>query len=128
MSTTRNALVGAGLAAAVAVPVTLAAAPASADIERTGRCAGAAYELSVDKEHGRFEVEADVDDARPGSRWRVVLRHEGRIVANVVRTADREGDVGVDRYRPDTRGADRFRLTVKPVGAANGCSARIVTR
>ena len=52
---------------AAAGATVLVATPASADVERRGTCAGATYELNVDRERGGFEVDADVDGARPGS-------------------------------------------------------------
>ncbi len=121
-------LITTGLVATLAVPTAvLAAAPAYADIERTSRCAGAEFELSVDREHGGFEVDADIDDARPGSSWRVTLRHDGKVFYSQVRQADREGDISVDRFRNNTRGKDKFRLKVTPVGGRS-CSIKVVTR
>ncbi len=123
----KHAIAG-GLIAALTVPaVLLAAAPAHADIERSGRCAGAEFELSVDREHRGFEVEADIDDARPGSAWRVTLRHEGKVFYSKIRHADREGDISVDRFRHNTRGKDKFRLKVTPVGGKS-CSVKVITR
>lgn len=124
----KYALVTAGITTAIAVPAALLVAPAAqADVDRSGRCAGAQFELSVDKERRGFEVEADIDDARPGSTWRIVLRHEGKVVTNVVRKADYEGDLGVDRFRPNTAGKDTFRLTVSEARSGKVCSTRIVT-
>ena len=97
-----------GATTLVAVPLAvLAASPASA-AEKSGRCSGATFELSAEKDDGRFEIEADVDDARPGSKWRVVLKHDGRTYYNQVRTVDREGEVSVDRYRANTAGTDTW--------------------
>lgn len=120
----------AGLATAVAVPAALLAgtAPAYADTERAVRCAGAAVELSVDRERGGFEVEADIDDARPGSRWRIALRHDGALVTRVVRTADAEGDLGLDRFRRNTAGKDTFTLTATRLATGKACAVRVVTR
>ena len=114
-----------GTTALVAVPLALIATPAGA-VEKSGSCAGAKFELDVEKDDGVFEVEADVDYARPGSQWRVVLRHDGRVFYNQVRTADREGEVSVDRDRPNTAGDDRFRLNVRKVGTDQICS-RVIT-
>jgi hypothetical protein len=117
-----------GVTALMAVPMaTLTASPASA-VEKSGRCGGAKFELSVEKDDGRFEVEADVDNAKPGSRWRVVLRHDGKRFYNKVRRADREGDISVDRNRRNTAGKDVFRLSVKKVGTHKTCSRKITLR
>lgn len=124
----KYAFAAAGLTTAIAVPVSmLVAAPAQAGIDRSGRCSGAEYELGVDRENGGFEVEADIDDARPGSKWRVSIRHEGKVIYKAVRTADREGDISVDRFRKNTAGKDTFQLTVKRMATGKVCSAKVVT-
>ncbi|WP_193613083.1 hypothetical protein [Nocardioides lijunqiniae] len=113
--------------ALLAVPaVTLVAAPASADVERSGACGGGRYELSVDREGAGWEVNADLDRVAPGSRWRVVLKHDGRTFYSKVRTADREGDLDVERFRRDTAGKDSFRLVAKRVNGTATC-ARTIT-
>ncbi|WP_139977919.1 hypothetical protein [Nocardioides litoris] len=113
--------------ALVATPLAvLTAAPAQA-AEKSGRCDGATFKLEVEKDDGRYEIDTDIDDARPGSQWRIVLKQDGRTLANVVRRADSDGDVdGVDRERRDTRGTDRFVLRVNKVGTSGGCALRIV--
>lgn len=118
-----------GVTALLAIPVAtvLTASPASA-VDKEGNCAGARYELDVEKDDGRFEVDADIDDARAGSKWRVTLKHDGKRFYNKVRTADREGDISVDRYRPDTAGKDVFKLTVKKIGSGSSCSHTITLR
>ena len=124
----KTLIAGTALAATAAAGTTLlVAAPASADVERRGTCAGATFELNVDRERGGFEVDADLDRARPGSRWRVTLRHDGEVVTSKVHTADAEGDIDIDRWRRNTAGTDTFKLTVKPVGGT-ACSAKITLR
>lgn len=118
----------AALAATTTGAVLLTAGPAAADTERSVRCGGAVATLSVDREDGALEVDADVDRAAPGSRWRVVLRHEGRVVADRVLRADREGELDLDRVRPDTAGTDTLRLTVDRRGPAAPCSVVAVLR
>ncbi|CUR56376.1 exported hypothetical protein [metagenome] len=115
----------AGVAVAAAAGSTvLVTAPAHADTERTGTCAGATYELNVDRERGGFEVDADLDNAKPGSSWRVAIQHDGKVVTSKVRTADREGEIDVDTWRRNTAGSDTFRLTVTPAGGS-GCSVKV---
>ncbi|WP_028644498.1 hypothetical protein [Nocardioides sp. URHA0020] len=100
----------------------LVAAPAQADgPERHayGTVAGASYEIAVEKER-RFEVDADLDDVAAGSSWRMVVRHEGKVVGT--RTARAVRDDG--RWEVDfrevrsknTKGADTFKVTIKRVG------------
>ncbi|CUR57787.1 exported hypothetical protein [metagenome] len=121
---TATALIG-----AVAVPTAFVfASPASADIEKGGVCGNARYELNVDKENGGFEVDADLDNAAAGTQWRVVLRHDGTVFYNKIRTTDREGDLDVERFRTNTAGADKFRLTVKRINGSAACTTVITTR
>jgi hypothetical protein len=125
----KTVIASTALLATAAAGTVLVATPASADadVERTGTCAGARYELNVDRERGGFEVDADLDRARPGSRWRVTLRHDGEVVTSKIHTADAEGDIDVDTWRRNTAGTDTFRLTVKPFGGT-ACSTKITVR
>ncbi|WP_416957361.1 hypothetical protein ACNKF0_08260 [Nocardioides sp. T5] len=115
------------VATAAAGSTILVAGPASADVERRGTCAGATYELNVDRERGGFEVDADIDDARPGSEWRVAVRHDGRLATSRVLRADREGELDLDTFRRNTAGTDTFKLTVTPAGGAS-CSLKVTLR
>ena len=112
------------LATTAAGATVLVAAPANADVERRGTCAGATYELNVDRERGGFEVDADIDNARVGSEWRVTLRHDGKVATSRVLAADNEGELDLDAWRKNTAGKDVFKLTVTPTGGAS-CSTSI---
>jgi len=117
-----GAVIGTG--ALLAVPASaLVAAPAHADVERHGACGGGSYELSVDREGVGFEVSADLDNVQAGSKWRVVLRHDGkRFFAKTLR-ADNEGDLDVERYRSNTKGKDRFAFRAARADGSASCSA-----
>ena len=103
------------------------AAPASADVERRGTCAGATYELNVDRERGGFDVDADVEGARAFSDWKVTIRHDGKVAVSRTLTADDEGELDLDTFRRDTAGKDTFKLTVSPVGGS-ACSTKLTVR
>ena len=96
------------------------------DVERTVSCGQALVELNVDKEGNRFEVDGDVDNAKPGSTWKVVLRHDGdRVLTRTVR-ADVEGDLDVETLRPNTAGSDVFTFRVKNVDTdAKACKVTV---
>jgi hypothetical protein len=92
------------------------AAPATAT-DRDFRVGGAQADFSVDKDHGRYEVEVDIDHARPGSKWRITLWHDGKRYFKTVRTAQRDGDVrDVERTRPNTQGKDVFKVKITRIG------------
>lgn len=116
------------LLAAPLATVALAAAPSSAapaDREKRGTCAGGTYELQAEREDGGYEVTVDLDRLAPGSQWKVVLRHEGKRVAAVTRTADAEGDVELEAYRKGTPGPETFSFRATPVGGGKGCAATV---
>ena len=96
------------------------------DTERTIACGQALVELNVDKEPNGFEVDGDIDNAKAGSKWKVVLRHDGdQVIARTVK-ADYEGDVEVGTMRPDASGSDVFTLRVKNISTdAKACKVTI---
>lgn len=126
MSSLRRTTATLGSLALLSAPMMVLTATPAAAVEKSKRCDGAKMELSVEKDDGRWEVEADIDDARPGSKWRIVLKQEGKTFFNNVRRADDDGDISVDRDRPDTAGSDTFKLRVNRVGTSGGCTLKIV--
>lgn len=108
-------LLGASVAASALV-VGTTTLPASA-ADREFRYAGAEVDYEVEKDDGRFEVEVDLDDAKPGSRWRVRLWHDGKRYHNKVHRADGDGEFEIERNRPNTAGKDTFKLRVQKIGA-----------
>lgn len=125
---TRTLAAGATVAAAglVAVPLGLVgASPAHADTERHGSCGRGTYELDVDRENRGYEVSFDLDGVRTGSTWRVKLLHDGKVVTKRVHRADREGEVDIDRWRPNTKGTDTFKVITKNTRTGASCSASI---
>lgn len=121
MTNLRTTIATLGVTALVATPLAVLAGPAHADgpeRDREFRVAGADVDFSVEKDDGRFEVQVDLDDAKPGSTWRVVLRHDGKRFHNKVHRADGDGDVEIDKIRRDTRGADTFKVKVTKIGGA----------
>ena len=91
------------------------------EVHRRGRCGPGRYELSVERDGGRYDVSVELDRVRPGTRWRVVVRHNGTRFARVVRTADRDGEVDVDRSQPNRPGRESFGFTARRVGGGPQC-------
>ena len=124
-----TALIAAGTLVAAPLATVLSAAPASADTTKRGACGQGSYEFQVDREDredgGGFEVSADLDRLAPGSTWTVVIRHDGKRVGKVTRTADSEGELDVDVDRPNSAGSDTFRFKAVPTSGGAKCSATI---
>ena len=112
------------VATAAAGTTVLVAGPASADVERRGTCAGATFELNVDRERGGYDVDADIEGAKAFSTWTVAIRHNGKVAVSRTIKADDEGELDLDTFRKNTAGKDIFKLTVTPAGSS-GCSVKV---
>jgi hypothetical protein len=117
-----------GTAAIIAAPLTLVSPTPASAVEREFNVAGAEVDFEVEKEFGRFEVDVDIDEARPGSRWRVKLWHDGHRYHNRVHEANRFGEVEIDRLRADTGGRDVFKVKVRKVGTDKAKTRTIILR
>jgi hypothetical protein len=106
---------------AVAAAAAMTAVPVSADVEREqrGACGGTSrWELSLEKEHGRIEIDLELDTRRAGRAWRITMAHEGASFLTTRRVTDREGEVDLDRRRSDR--ASRDRISFRAVDTVNG--------
>lgn len=124
------------LAATALVATPLAAAAtlatggpaAAAETTKRGQCGPGTYEFQVDREDaedgGGYEVSADLDRVGAGTTWTIVIRHDGKRVGKVTRTADSDGDVDLDVNRSNTRGKDVFSFRAKGPGGAT-CKATV---
>lgn len=96
----------------VLIPLMLAPAAVADgnDVERHGSCSGASrWELDLDREHRRIEVDFEVDQGVVGDRWRVKLVHDGNVFFRDVRmTHGDDGSFDVERRTDDAAGTDRF--------------------
>jgi hypothetical protein len=117
-----------GTAAIVAVALTLFPATRAAAVDREFGVAGAEVDFEVEKEQGDFEVDVDIEEARPGSQWRVKLWHDGNRYHSRVHTADRFGEIDIDKLRPDTSGDDVFKIKVRKVGSDAAKTRTIILR
>ena len=116
----------AGVAALVTVPLTLAAmAPANADVDRQGACGTGSYEFSVDRERTGYELDASIENIKPGSSWTFVVRQDGKRLTKVTRTADNEGEVDIDAFAKNTAGKDTFALTATSGSVKCGSSITV---
>lgn len=111
--------------ALLAVPATtLVAAPAHA-VERGGVCGDGRFSLDVETDDGQYEIQGDLDNVKAGSRWKLVLKQDGKVIFKDTRRADNEGDIDVERTRPNTAGKDTFRFIATRVGGSPTCSTKV---
>jgi len=107
-----------GAAALLATPLAvLTSSPANA-ADREFRYAGAKVDFDVDKDHGRFEVEVEMENVKqPRARYLIVLRHNGKVFHKRWHRAGADREIEIEKRRPNTRGKDNFRLRVKKASA-----------
>ena len=115
----RRTVTATAIAAGLAVaPIGLA--PPAGAVEKEFRVSGADVDFGVERERGNYDVDLDIDDAAPRSKWRVTLWQNGKRFYKNVLTADSDGDVrGIDRTRPNTRGRDTFKVKVTRFGGGS---------
>lgn len=132
MKTKTTALLAAGalIAAPLATIATAGSAQADSQTTKRGVCGAGTYEFQVEREDaedgGGYDVSADIDRVAPGSTWTIVIRHDGKRVGKVTRSADNDGDVDLDVNRPNTAGKDVF--TFRASSAGKTCTATITRR
>ncbi|HQR81074.1 MAG TPA: hypothetical protein PLT68_12730 [Actinomycetota bacterium] len=105
------AITAATAVAAGGVALTIAPAQADSGIERhkTVRCAGNTLaKLELEKEHGRIDIDFELDHAVPNQAWKVRIKHNGKRVLRTTRVTDYEGELDVSRKVPDRRGTDKI--------------------
>ncbi|MFN8187614.1 MAG: hypothetical protein U0R69_11135 [Gaiellales bacterium] len=98
------------------------------EVEVRGTCSGrSTMELDVDREHGRLEVELEIDQNRSGVRWQIALRHNGvRFFRGTRTTRPPSGEIDLRRLTVDRPGRDTIRAWAKsPSGEVCTAVARI---
>jgi hypothetical protein len=98
---------------ALLVPAGIASARGGTEREKHGSCDPAGrWELSLDKEAGKIEVDYEVTSRPAGQRWKVVIKHDGTKIFDgskiTRRDDDDRPDFEVDRRVDDHAGVDRF--------------------
>lgn len=107
-----------GAAALLAAPVTLLGGSPASAADREFRYAGAEVDFDVDRDDGRYEVEVELDNVKqPKAKYRIVLRHNGKVFHNRVHRAGADREINIEKNRPNTRGKDVFKLRVKKASA-----------
>ena len=79
-------------------------------VVKTGSCSGAAtWKLKAKADNGRIETEFQVDQNVVGRRWRVIIKQNGIVRANVIKTTQApSGSFEVRRLLPNMPGGDHI--------------------
>jgi hypothetical protein len=101
------------LALAVLTAAAFAASAALAsggdrEVIKSGSCSGnATWKLKAKADDGRIETEFEVDQNRVGRKWRVIIKQNGIVRADVIKTTQApSGSFEVRRLLPNMAGSD----------------------
>jgi hypothetical protein len=85
---------------------------------------GGRGKLKLGREDGaRIETEFELQHITAGRRWRLILRHNGVLIFNVVRTSSSLGRLEFRRMLTDRAGDDRVTVIAQRVPEGQRCSA-----
>jgi hypothetical protein len=88
-----------------------------AEVRIARECTGASsLRLRVRAEDGWIRIEAEIERARPGSRWTVIVLHERRTVSRVALAARGTGEVELRRTVRDWFGSDAIVVRATAAG------------
>jgi hypothetical protein len=127
----RGVLAGATLAVlgtAVAATPGVAAPVSAREVERekAGYCTGTSrWELGLEKEGGRIEVDLEIDTRRVDRKWRVrIVHNENLFVAATYRT-DRDREIDIEKLRPNYAGTDKIRFKARDLVNGEICTGSL---
>jgi hypothetical protein len=120
----------AGVGAALALTVTMTAAPAMAkdgDVIREGSCSGSTdWKLKASEEDGRIEVEGEIDSNKNGQVWRWRLFHNGSLSARgKAKTHAPSGSFERRRVVVDLKGTDKLTFVARRPRTGEVCRGTV---
>ncbi len=120
----------AGVGAALALTVTMTAAPAMAkdgDVIREGSCSGSTdWKLKASEENGRIEVEGEIDSNKIGQVWRWRLWHNGSLSARgKAKTLAPSGSFERRRVVVDLKGTDSLTFVARHRRSGEVCRGTV---
>jgi hypothetical protein len=125
----RRIVLTAGALTIVAGATLATAGPTSAvevEREKHGVCTNnSRWELQLERENGRIEIDLEVDTPKAGKTWTVKLRHDGVLFTKVTRVTDAEGEFEVDRLRNDHPGEDKIFFKAVNQGSGEACKGSL---
>jgi hypothetical protein len=96
-------------------------------IIRQSACGGGVKsKLAADDENGRIEVEYEIDDARPGDIWLIVIRKNGAVILRTRKRVNAAGDAAVRVLTTNGSGNERIAAGATRVGGGGKCGGSLV--
>jgi hypothetical protein len=98
------------------------------EVIKTGSCSGAAtWKLKAKGDDGRIETEFQVDQNAAGRRWRVIIKQNGIVRADVIKTTQApSGSFEVRRLLPNMPGGDHIVGKARALATGQICRGELM--
>lgn len=83
------------------IDATLSEAKDGDVIARSTCPGGAKSKLKASPENGKIEVEYELDNARPGERWRIVIKSGNRVILRTARRVNGAQEINLRKVIPN---------------------------
>jgi hypothetical protein len=116
----------AALAATIVAAAPAAHAGDDPEIRKNGSCSAATdWKLKLKKDDSKIETEFEVDQNVVGDKWKVRLRHDGKLYFKGTRTTKApSGSFSIERNVPDHSGKDTIKARAVNKSTGEVCTAK----
>jgi opacity protein-like surface antigen len=122
------AAAAAALAVSMMAAVSTAAVGSPAAVVRAGACSKTSlWRLTLNHDHGRIEVQAEVQTAFAAQRWRSRFSDDGAVFGHAGKTTLADGSFTVTRFTTNQAGRDLITVRSKSLVTAEVCRASATT-
>jgi hypothetical protein len=115
------------LAAAAFATSAALAGGSDREVIKSGSCSGnATWKLKAKADDGRIETEFEVDQNRVGRKWRVIVKQNGIVRVDVIKTTQApSGSFEVRRLLPNMAGGDHIVGKARALATGQTCRGEL---
>lgn len=96
------------------------------DVIARSNCPGAAKsKLKAGPQNGGIEVEYELDNLRPGDRWRVIIKSGKRVILRKTRRVTGRREINFRTVIPNRTGAERISAKARNISGGGRCSVSL---
>lgn len=94
-------------------------------IARSQGTGGSTCKLKASPQNGRIEVEYELDQARPGHRWQIVLKKNKRRILRTTQTVNIQGNIELRKLTGDGPGRERISARARNLLTGERCKVSL---
>jgi hypothetical protein len=96
------------------------------DVIARSSCTGSAKsKLKASPENGRIEVEYELDNLRPGDRWRVIIRSGRKVILRKTRRVTGTREINFRTIIPNQSGTEKISAKSRNLSGAGRCNVSL---